>query len=180
MSDIPPVPSFEAQAFEIDLEEAKTLLDTARNVAAGMQQSVLLRAGVILAITAWDVFVKDALRTLFDERKVDAGSWQPYIQGRFENEMLRLNTPNLDNIKPILKNFCNIDTIGTWASPIMSDKMVKDTLDYYIQLRGHLTHRGKHSKQAQVTIAELLDMIAFLEALSVVVADRLHIRLMSR
>lgn len=133
---------------------------------------VLKRAGIVMAMTAWETYVEDCvleaatgrLRSLTD-RAIAA-----FVQAKLAEEIRRLNNPTADKTIQLFRDYAGVDLTEHWHWNNHEEGMVRNRLDEYIKLRGDVVHRSRAilpgpPQSHPVKKAELKQAIQFLKAL---------------
>jgi hypothetical protein len=102
-----------------------------------------------------------------DFKRWTGDHWKELIQENFEADIIRLNTPNSQNVQKLFKRYLAIDVKEGWKWPGMSSEKAASKLDALIRLRGELVHRGNDplEKKAKVPRKELVRVINLVERL---------------
>ena len=106
---------------------------------------VLKRAGLIMAMTAWETYVEDRvtealadrLRSLTDE------SIAGFIRTRLVEEIKRLHNPTSDKTIQLFRDYANVDLVDRWTWNNFDSRTVRERLNQYIKLRGDVVHRSR-------------------------------------
>ncbi len=106
---------------------------------------VLKRAGLIMALTAWETYVEDRAAEALEER-IKALSGSPFadlIKKKFQKDLKRLNNPNSTKTCNLFMDYLGMDIAQHWTWTNMDVKMVKQRLDDLLAKRGSAVHRSK-------------------------------------
>jgi len=109
------------------------------------ENEVLKRAGLIMAMTAWETYVEDRVReaaagrlgTLADK------SIAAFVQAKLDEEIRRLHNPAFDKTVQIFHDYAGVDLTKYWCWDNADAKAVRERLDQYIKLRGDVVHRSR-------------------------------------
>jgi len=106
---------------------------------------VLKRAGLIMAMTAWETYVEDRVLESAAERLrgLTDGSITEFVQSRLDDEIKRLHNPTSDKAIQLFRDYAGIDLTDKWAWHNNDHKSVRDRLNQYIKLRGDVVHRSR-------------------------------------
>lgn len=134
--------------FESSIKDAEELLnhfDAINKKPPPENAEVLKRAGLIMALTAWETYVEDRITEEMESRlKVVNGSYLGhFVHGRLKDELKRFHNPNADKTKRIFLDFTGIDVTAKWEWPNVDPTKAKKTLDELIAKRGDAVHRSK-------------------------------------
>lgn len=105
---------------------------------------VLKRAGLIMALTAWETYVKEcAAEALKSRMEMISGSpVAEFIWKKFGEETKRLHNPTSAKTQKLFADFLDVDVTKTWAWPGMETPKVKEYLDSLLAKRGDAAHRS--------------------------------------
>ena len=145
------------------------------------ETEVLKRAGLVMAMTAWETYVEDRLiETALGKLK---GVGDPHIAGyvkaRLIDEINRLHNPTSAKVIQLFRDFCGVDLTDAWMWNQMDAPSARKRLDDYIKLRGDVVHRSRKSLPGPtpphpVNKDDLLKAIRFLKELVHATDKALH------
>lgn len=131
---------------------------------------VLKRAGLIMAMTAWETYVEDRLQELTTERleALNDPTIVNFVRGKLNEELKRLHNPDSAKTIGLFRDFTGIDVESWWDN--VDPEKVKERLDSYLKLRGDVVHRSRvscaeSSNSHPVTKDDLEKAIKFLKRL---------------
>lgn len=106
---------------------------------------VLKRAGLIMALTAWETYVEDRVLEAAAERlrSLTDSSITEFVQSRLDEEIKRLHNPTSDKAIQLFRDYAGVDLTDKWAWNNNDQKSVRDRLNQYINLRGDVVHRSR-------------------------------------
>jgi len=106
---------------------------------------VLKRAGLIMALTAWETYVEDRAAEALEERiKAVAGSpFADLVGKKFQEDLKKLNNPNSAKTCNLFMDYLGFDVAKHWAWTNMDVKTVKQRLDHLLAKRGDAVHRSR-------------------------------------
>lgn len=142
--------SLAMQAFQYSIKDAEELLehfDALNGSTPPASAEVLKRAGLVMALTAWETYVEDRINeALRIQLRLIAGSHcGDFIRKKLEIELKRFNNPDSSKTKQIFVEYLGVDVTVGWVS-INADAVAnKKTLDGLISKRGQAVHRSKVS-----------------------------------
>lgn len=161
------------EKFQKSIEDAKNLMalyDEHKNEQ--IKAEVLKRAGLIMALTAWETYVEDRLKESFyaQIKPLQGCSVGNFWQGKFEEELKRFHNPTSDKVKKVYKEFLNIeDVTESWKWNNYTPKDARPQLNHWLELRGDVVHNSRGVSSAQeahaVNKEDLSKCIKFLEGL---------------
>ena len=133
---------------------------------------VLKRAGLIMAMTAWETYVEDRVYELTTERllKVTDHTTARFVKSRLEEELKRFHNPDSQKTISLFHDYAGVDLQNRWCWNNFDVQTVKNRLDSYLKLRGDVVHRSRASlpecsKAHPVKKEELVKAIRFLKNL---------------
>lgn len=135
-----------SDAFQSSIGDAKALLA----YFDGLQKSspadgeVLKRAGLIMALTAWETYVEDwVLEEVTARLKVIEGSHAgKFVHARLHEELRRLHSPTSDKVRRLCLEYLECDITATWEWANYKAADAKKALDNLISTRGDVVHRS--------------------------------------
>ena len=133
---------------------------------------VLKRAGLVMAMTAWETYVEDRVAEATDERlrSVGDGSIARLVRSKLEDEISRLHNPTFEKTTGLFRQYADVDLDGKWSWNGSDDEATRKRLNDYIKLRGDVVHRSRRVQPGPpephpVKKDELEKAIRFLKAL---------------
>jgi hypothetical protein len=164
-----------SDTFAQSIRDAENLLEhfnTLNSMPPPPENEVLKRAGLIMAMTAWETYVEDRVVEAASERlsALPDQSIAAFVRARLDEEVRRLHNPTSCKTLQLFHDYAGVDLIGRWSWNNHDDKKVCDRLDHYIRLRGDVVHRSRAvtpgaPKAHPVTKEDLERAIRFLKAL---------------
>lgn len=136
------------QIFDYAIKDAEILLQLFDDNNKNSPQEnieVLKRAGLIMALTAWETYVEDRIREEITARLriVEGSSIGKFVMLRFEEELKRFHNPNSEKTKRIFIDYAGVDVVSKWERIQGDSTKAKKTLDELIAKRGDAVHRSK-------------------------------------
>ena len=133
---------------------------------------VLKRAGLVMAMTAWETYVEDRVMECSAARLsgLSDASIVAFVQGKLTDEIKRLHNPNADKTAQLFKDYANVDVTLGWTWPHYDPAKAREVLNGYMKLRGDVVHRSRPAdsgppKPHPVTKDDLRRAIRFLKDL---------------
>jgi hypothetical protein len=161
--------------FEVAIQDAENLLkhfDTLNSQPPPPENEVLKRAGLIMAMTAWETYVEDRLQEATETRlsKVRDRSVAEFIRKRLKEEICRLNNPDYGRTVNLFAEFAGVHVKKHLAWNGHDRTAVREKLTAYLKLRGDIVHRSRVVKVGEparhpVNRDELKKAISFLRNL---------------
>lgn len=136
------------QAFQYSIKDAEELLehfDALNSNPPPANAEVLKRAGLVMALTAWETYVEDRVtEALAIQLKLIKGSrCGDFMSQKLETELKRFNTPDSGKTRQLFLDYLGVDVTESWNG--MSNSAVGNckALDALIMKRGQAVHRSK-------------------------------------
>jgi hypothetical protein len=143
-----------------------------------LDTEVLKRAGLVMAMTAWETYVEDRVMECANARLqgLSDASIGAFIQGKLAEEVKRLHNPTAEKTAQLFRDYANVDVTQGWKWANFDAMRAKETLNQYMKLRGDVVHRSRPADNGPpsahpVTKEDLRKAIRFLKDL-VVATDR--------
>jgi len=164
-----------AEAFGRSIKDAEELLrrfDAEKISPNGQTGEVLKRAGLVMALAAWETYTKDRIRDEFDAwlRAVEGSPIGKFVRKRLEEDLKRFFNPNSEKTRRIFLDYFEIDITKEWVWDNYDTSSARRALDMLISKRGdaaHLANTSEHpsAEPHQVKREELEKGIRFLKGL---------------
>lgn len=133
---------------------------------------VLKRAGLIMAMTAWETYVEDRVLEAVAERLcgLTDSSIATLVQSKLDDDIKRLHNPTSDKAIQLFREYAGVDLTDKWFWNNFDSKAVRERLNQYMKLRGDVVHRSRPVTQGPpkahpVTKEDLEKTIRFLKDL---------------
>ena len=109
------------------------------------ENEVLKRAGLIMAMTAWETYVEDRLREASKKRlsKLRNRDIASFVDSKLEDEIKRLHNPDHRKTIELFRDYAGVDLKNHWSWNGCSPGNVKERLTGYLSLRGDIVHRSR-------------------------------------
>lgn len=135
------------ETFESSIKDAEELLILYKERPKTSAESweVLKRAGLVMAMTAWETYVEDRVREEVQKRlKVLNGSHAgEFMLARLEEELKRFHNPSSDKTRKLFLDYLKVDVALEWKWAPYEPQKVKSMLDEWISKRGDAVHRSR-------------------------------------
>lgn len=136
------------ETFDSSIKDASDLLDHFDKINTKPpppNAEVLKRAGLVMAITAWETYVEDRVAEAVRAR---LGTDQVGFSGQFvlrslQKELKQFNNPNTEKTAKLFREFLDLDVTRTWIWNNYDADRVKLELNTLIGKRGDAVHRSK-------------------------------------
>lgn len=135
-------------AFEYGIKDAEELLahfDAINTNPPPANAEVLKRAGLVMALTAWETYVEDRVVEAMEKRlSVVSGSYVgEFIQKKLELELKQFHNPNSAKTKNIFQDYLGLDVTTAWSWANVTPEIARTSLNQWISKRGDAVHRSK-------------------------------------
>src|SRR5689334_22476233 len=102
-----------AATFDSSIEDASTLLAHFDSVHKASPESaeVLKRAGLVMALTAWETYVEDRVIEAVQARLrvLEGSSVGKFVAGKLDEELKRFHNPTSEKTKRLFLDYLEID-----------------------------------------------------------------------
>jgi hypothetical protein len=136
--------------FDTSIEDAVILLRLFDEVhkTSPERAEVLKRAGLVMALTAWETYVEDRLNEAVQIRlrAVAGSSIGSFVSHKLADELKRLHNPNPEKTKQLFVDFLELDVTARWKWDNYSPADARKALTQLISIRGEAVHRSKSVK----------------------------------
>ncbi|WLI87889.1 HEPN domain-containing protein [Massilia sp. R2A-15] len=136
------------QGFENGIRDAEELLahfDAINGKPPPANAEVLKRAGLVMALTAWETYVEDRLLEEMSKKLgVVAGSYVgDFVMNKLKHDLKQFHNPSSDKTKRIFHEYLGIDVTEGWAWANYEPEKARTTLNAWMSKRGDAVHRSK-------------------------------------
>lgn len=169
------MPSHAALAFQGAIKDAEELLGHFDNANAKPppppNAEVLKRAGLIMALTAWETFVEDRAKEALDQRlaAIKGSPVAAFVEKKFDEEIRRLHNPTSEKTRKLYVDYIGVDVTTAWNWSGVTPAKAQLVLDDLLTKRGAAAHRsdatGTAAQSHLVRREELDKAIKFLRQL---------------
>jgi hypothetical protein len=163
------------ERFDVSIRDAVDLLQHFDNQPKPPPQNaeVLKRAGLVMALTAWETYVEDLIEEVVQggNPHADAGHAERFMQARLQEELKRFHNPTSEKTQKLFRDYAGVDVTKQWKWSNYDAASAKKKLDELLSLRGDIVHRSKvphdggPSKAHPVKREDLEKAIRFLKGL---------------
>jgi hypothetical protein len=142
------MPSHAALAFLGSIKDAEELLghfDRANATPPPPPNAeVLKRAGLIMALTAWETFVEDRAKEALDQRlaAIKGSPVATFVERKCDEEIKRLHNPTTEKTRKLFLDYVGVDVTTTWTWSGVTSVKAQQTLDGLLAKRGAAAHRS--------------------------------------
>lgn len=162
-------------SFDLSIQEAESILgfydELNKNQLRSKELEVLKRAGLIVALTAWETYVEDRIEESVAElltglSKLKVGE---FMTSKLSEELKRFHTPNSEKTQKLFVDYLGVDVHKSWNWNNFELPKIKKKLDELVLKRGEAAHRARDYDASQkpdlIKIDELRKSITFLKSL---------------
>lgn len=159
--------------FDSSIKDAEELLAHWNALGHPLPQKaeVLKRAGLVMALTAWETYVEDRVLELVRARvSPEPSHAEKFMLGKLEEELKRFHNPAAAKTRKIFQDYLNVDVTTGWKWNGVDVLKAREKLDALVKKRGDAVHRSKSalggvSAPHLVTKDDLEKAIRFLKEL---------------
>lgn len=135
-------------SFEHGIKDAEELLahfDAINSKPPPASAEVLKRAGLVMAMTAWETYVEDRITEAMDIRlSAVSGSYVgEFIQKKLQQELKQFHNPTSEKTRRIFQDYLGLDVTAAWSWANVTPETARKSLDQWISKRGDAVHRSK-------------------------------------
>lgn len=136
------------QGFEYSIKDAEELLAHLDGINANPpppSSEVLKRAGLVMALTAWETYVEDRLiEEMHKKLAIVQGSYLgDFILKKLHADLKSFHNPTSDKTKKIFMDYLGFDVTEGWRWSNYEPDKARSTLNQWIKKRGEAAHRSK-------------------------------------
>lgn len=136
------------QSFEYGIRDAEELLahfDALNGSPPPANAEVLKRAGLVMALTAWETYVEDRLVESMEKKLgAVAGSYVgDFVSKKLNQDLRQFHNPNSEKTKQIFHEYLGLDVTIGWVWQNYDPEKAKTALNIWIGKRGDAVHRSR-------------------------------------
>jgi hypothetical protein len=136
------------ETFDQSIQDAENLLrhfNSLNTKPPPPELEVLKRAGLIMAMTAWETYVEDRLLEACTRRlsEIRERGIAEFVEAKLIEEIKRLHNPDYHKTMQLFRDYAGVDLTDSWSWNNCSIKTVKEKLNGYLKLRGDIVHRSR-------------------------------------
>lgn len=145
-----------AKAFERSINDAQELLerfDEENLQSSDRSAESLKRAGMILALSAWETYVKDRIKEEFEVylKALEGSPVGRFVQRKLEIDLKRFYNPNSDRTRQLFRDYFEVDVTQGWTWNNYDIPLAKKTLNALVSKRGDAAHQANTSSNPSCT-----------------------------
>jgi hypothetical protein len=134
--------------FESSIKDAEELLAHCNSLGHPLPQKaeVFKRAGLVMALTAWETYVEDRVLEGLRQRIAGEGTFaDKFMLSKLEEELKRFHNPSTEKTKRLFLDYLAIDVTAEWHWNGVAVPKAGEKLDALVKKRGDAVHRSKSS-----------------------------------
>lgn len=139
------------EQFETSIRDAEDLLAhfDAQPKPPPPNAEVLKRAGLIMALTAWETFVEDRVleEVASNSHSVKGSHVGAFMVARLEEDLKRLHNPDSSKTRKLFADYTGVDVTVHWNWPGYDPKSACTKLNSLLRTRGDIVHRSKETEE---------------------------------
>lgn len=132
--------------FDHSIGDAEQLLQHCEGMGDPLPQNadVFKRAGLVMALTAWETYVEDRVREGVAE-SIGQHDHHParFMRSKLEEELRRFNNPNSEKTRELFRAYLAVDVTAGWKLQNFTPEEAAKRLDALTKKRGDAVHRAK-------------------------------------
>jgi hypothetical protein len=131
--------------FDTSIKDAEQLLEYCNSLGHPLPQKaeVFKRAGLVMALTAWETYVEDRAREGVQRRVSKEGSYaEKFMQARLEEELKRFHNPTSEKTRKLFVDYLEVDVTAAWSWQHYDSVKAREKLDALVKKRGDAVHRS--------------------------------------
>ena len=139
-----------SEAFDRAIQDAHDLLnliDNENKSQAGHNTDALKRAGLILALAAWETYIKDRIveefKMLLSSTK--GSQLSRFVERQLENDLKRFFNPNSGKVRQLFESYFEVDITESWKWNNYDAQTARTKLNELISKRGDAAHQANTS-----------------------------------
>lgn len=136
------------QNFEYGIKDAEELLahfDALNGNPPPGNAEVLKRAGLVMALTAWETYVEDRLVEAMEKKlgAVEGSYVGDFVSRKLTQDLKQFHNPNSEKTKRIFQEYLGVDVTMGWSWQNHDPEKARTTLNAWIGKRGDAVHRSR-------------------------------------
>lgn len=142
------MPSYSCNAFALAIQDAENMLkhfNALNTKPPPPENEVLKRAGLIMAMTAWETYVEDRVREAATVRLsvLNDSAIGAFVTSKLKDEIKRLNNPNAEKTLQLFREYAGVDLEDKWCWNNFTAPQARERLNQLLKLRGDVVHRSR-------------------------------------
>jgi len=134
--------------FSLAIQDAENLLkhfNALNTNPPPSENEVLKRAGLIMAMTAWETYVEDRVQEAAGVRLsgLTDSAIGTFVQSKLNDEIKRLHNPNAEKTLQLFRDYAGVELQEQWCWNNFPAPLVRERLNQLLKLRGDVVHRSR-------------------------------------
>ena len=132
--------------FDTSIKDSEVLLAHCNSLGHPLPQTaeVFKRAGLVMALTAWETYVEDRILEGVKECVSEVATHaEKFMLAKLDEELKRFNTPAAEKTRKLFLDYLEIDVTIAWHWNGFDVQKAKEKLDALVKKRGDAVHRAK-------------------------------------
>jgi hypothetical protein len=133
--------------FDGAIEDATALLQQFDAIHKDNQNTgeVLKRAGLVMALTAWETYVEDRITEAVTARlkAVNGSPLGKFVSSKLGEELRRFHNPTAEKTRKLFLDYLEVDVTAGWKWLHHDPVSARKTLDDLLGKRGDAVHRSR-------------------------------------
>jgi hypothetical protein len=132
--------------FDSSIKDAEELLAHCNSLGHPLPQKaeVFKRAGLVVALTAWETYVEDRVVEAVRERVSEEMSHaERFMLATLDDELKRFHNPTSEKTRKLFTDYLQIDVTTAWLWSGIDVGAARRKLDTLVKKRGDAVHRSK-------------------------------------
>jgi len=131
--------------FDISIKDAEELLAYCNSLGDPLPQKaeVFKRAGLVMALTAWETYVEDRIVEAVRQRSSVDTHAERFMFAKLEDELKRFHNPTSEKTRKLFLDYLEIDVSAGWRWSGVDPVMAREKLDALVKKSGDAVHRSK-------------------------------------
>jgi len=135
------------KSFDIAIQDAEDLLkrfDNEKDSALERNPEALKRAGMVMALAAWETYVKDRFKEeiVIWLSSVNGSLLGNFVHRKVAEDLKRFFNPNTERTRTLFKSYFEIDITDSWKWDNYHPPQAKKVLNELISKRGDAAHQA--------------------------------------
>jgi hypothetical protein len=134
------------QTFDTSIKDSEVLFAHCNSLGHPLPQTaeVFKRAGLVMALTAWETYVEDRVLEAVKERVSEVATRaEKFMLAKLDEELKRFNTPTTEKTRKLFLDYLEVDVTTAWRWNGIDVQKAKEKLDALVKKRGDAVHRAK-------------------------------------
>jgi RiboL-PSP-HEPN len=134
------------EMFDGSIKDAEVLLGHCQSLGHPLPESaeVFKRAGLVMALTAWEIYVEQRVLEAVRQRlPTQLSHAETFMLAKLDEELKRFHNPNAEKTRRLFLDYVGVNVTERWRWSGLDPVKVRERLDTLVKKRGDAVHRGK-------------------------------------